>query len=186
MSRKAKIAFCIILLMALNSAYFLWQIDRHEKALLGQVWLNPVPHAEWREYIDKKSRYEQQLKSIEQNNQDVLAAVRKYKKIKPDPDDILESLRYNKGYVGLPDELYLSNFKQTIFVKEQPELFKKWQDIVADFEKYKYRIPIPSNPPYQVIKQSISSLYRYMFMIDAVLLLTLVTCLFLYKEQKAP
>jgi hypothetical protein len=63
MSIKNIIVVCFIVAIAVCSGYFLYQIDLHEKALLGQAWINPVPNDIWQKYLVDKQTHEENVKS---------------------------------------------------------------------------------------------------------------------------
>jgi hypothetical protein len=218
MNKKLSISLCFIFLISILSGYCLWQIDRHEKAILGREWLNPVPVMTWRKYLREKEEFDNLAKSYINNNQDIIAFVQDYQSrqktldeifeslppapgmqpkrtpdeimgpfgnsgylnAQPNPDDILEHIRYD---TNIPNQLFLPKSRQLLFKHEHPSEFNTWQAMIDDLRQHEYETPHPSNPPYLVIRQSISSYYRYMFVGDGILILGLVVFLLTYKEK---
>lgn len=183
MNKKINIAIIFILAIAFVSGYFLWQVDRHEKALVGQAWLNPVPSSEWKAYLSNKDTYDKFVKTQLDNNHDLVELVKTYngRRTSGPIDDFLNLYRIYPGDF-IPKELQLLGSAKELLRSEQNKEFQQWQKVVNEIESYKYDTPVPSNPPPAAINQSISALYRYMAMLDSVLLLGLVLFLWLYKE----
>ncbi len=183
MNKKISIAIVFVLAVACVSGYFLWQIDRHEKALVGQAWLNPVPSLEWKAYLSNKDTYDKFVKTQLDNNRDLVDLVKEYNSRRSSSAvyGFLDfQWEFSKGVV--PKELQLRGFAADQLKSERNKEFQQWQKVVNEIESYKYDTPVPSNPPPAAINQSISALYRYMAMLDSVLLLGLVLFLWLYKE----
>jgi hypothetical protein len=199
MNKKLIISLCFLLLTAIFSGYCLWQIDRHEKALLGREWLNPVPVAIWHKYLREKEEFDKLAKSYIANHPDIVSLIEEYRNRQQDImpvnpkidwsnpnfinsmlENILEEIRFNSN---IPDQLSLAKSKQKYFQQEHPSEFNTWRAMIDDLNKHNYETPYPSNPPTPVIRQSISSYYRYMMIGDAILILGLITFLLTYKEK---
>lgn len=194
MSRKIKIAFIFILMITLSTGYFLWQIDKHEKALIGQEWLNPVPYTVWLDYKYKKYSYERLVEKYKHNNPELMQTISQYQKkdkklvddvfnpFEPTLNEIFDQLPTPYTFVPTPPDFYLNTSASTALSKENPEQYKNYSTILKDINDRKYTVPTPSNPPNYVIRQSIRSLYRSMATIEAILLLAFITFMVLYKE----
>jgi hypothetical protein len=76
MNRKLPGSMGFLLLILVVSVYFLWQIDRHEKALFCQEWINPVPYLTWQKYLHDKEDYQRLIQLYEANNPDIIRPVR--------------------------------------------------------------------------------------------------------------
>lgn len=174
---KHKVAILIVFIIATSTGYFLWQIDRHEKALLGREWLIAVPVDLWNGYIQKEQEYNRLLDTYIVNNQDIIVQVKRYQLKGTTP------LTSDRAIMEGPMPAIISVPQFFDMIKRQPEVHKKWSAILADTKARKPVAPQPSNPPKAVIQQSIQSLYRYMIAIDSVLLLSLLLFLILYKES---
>ena len=174
--KRGLIAIIFLALISIFTGYFLLQIDRHEKALLGQVWLNPVPTDKWKEYVTKKENYEKKIVFYKNNNPQIIELVREYNgRYKT---SIYEMLNDNTSL-----EVY-SKQGQSTFSIEHPEEFKIWRAIMLDLILEKpINVPTPSNPAKTIIQQSINNYYRYMIAGDCILLLSLIVFLVLFKDK---
>lgn len=178
MNKKLVIALCFVTAIAITSGYFLWQIDKHEKALIGQDWLNPIPYSVWQKYLTDKADYEATLARYKTNNTDILNDVQEYKsKYKGTLDDFLNQLS------SFRRDFYLPKDAEAAYSVQKPDNYQRWKEIVNDLDKKKYNTPVPSNPPRQVILQSLHSLYRYLIAIDGTLFIAMIIFLLTYKEK---
>ena len=186
---KIKVAFIIIACIVLNSGYFLWQIDRHEKALIGQEWLNSVPYNVWNKYVKDKDTYEKSLRLYKENNTELVNLIAEYnnketnKTIKNKgfvPFTVHDAMLYMTEIPGFE----MSKTSQLELSSSNPEEFKIWEAIMVDLKNKKPKdVPAPTNPPKALIQQEISSLYRYFIFIDSILLISLIIFVALYKEK---
>lgn len=192
MTKKMKIASVLLLAIAIVTGYYLWQIDRHEKALLGQEWLNPVPRQEWQAYLRNKETYEKTAEHYRANAPDVIAKAQHFRRLQHltnalkgnNASTFLDKLDYDLK--GIPEDFYVPPVSENSFKSSDPEMFKKWQDIIYDIRSKKYLTPQPTNPPKPIIKQSLDSLHRQLLAIDGILTLGLIVFLMAYKEPSEP
>lgn len=176
-NKKLLILMSFVLLIAIVSGYYLWQIDKHEKALLGREWINPVPYTVWQKYLQNKDVHESVLARYKSTNPTILHLIQNYRqKYKITLDDLIQTSHEFRGEFNIPKS------SETAFAKEYPEEFKNWQTIVLDLDSHRYTTPQPSNPPKVVIQQSINSYYRYMALLDGVLILCLILTAIFYKQ----
>jgi hypothetical protein len=179
MNKKLILAIMILVLIAINSGYFLWQIDRHEKALLGQEMLIPVPREDWIKFMRERDEYWIKVFRIEKENRDLIDLIDQYKKQDKYPSKLsgFEYFTYRESDILSP----VSGFS---FKHDNPQQYDNWKHIYSNlFLDRAFLIePKPTNPHRLIIQQSISSLYRYMIMFDGILVLSLILFLFLYKE----
>lgn len=176
MSRKIRIAFIFILMITLTTAYFLYQIDKHEKALIGREWLNSVPYTVWQNYLYKKQTYDKLAETYAHNNPELMKIIENYQK---------QGGKFNNNHVNFPiSPLFRLPLKGDLdLLLYHPEENKIYEAILQDLKAHEYAIPVPSNPPTYAIQQSIRSLYRSMATIEAILLLAFITFMVLYKEK---
>jgi hypothetical protein len=183
MSIKNIIVVCFIVAIAVCSGYFLYQIDLHEKALLGQAWINPVPNDIWQKYLVDKQTHEENVKKQVDANQDVIKLIRIYKTIdnggKQKPDWIVDN---DLIVIQRGPKTILSEQVRAAFAASHPEEYNRWIKTGLDLIWTAPSAPHPHNPPKPVIQQRIQSIYRYLAAVDGVLILSLILFLILYKE----
>jgi hypothetical protein len=182
LNKKLKISVAFLVLIGFVSGYFLWQIDRHEKALLGKVWLIEVPSDVWKKYLDDKESYPKVLESYKSNNPEIVKLVEEYRiASRRQAKTELEKLLLATPIDGA--DFSLSFEGQMQFKRDHPREYQTWNAIVYDLKSRIYPPPTPQNPPKPVIEQSIKSYYRCMLLIDGILMLSLIVFLMTYKEK---
>ncbi|HMM21816.1 MAG TPA: hypothetical protein PKA10_13945 [Selenomonadales bacterium] len=181
MNKKFKIALIFILGIVIISGYFLWQINRHEKAMLGQEWLIPVPPNVWSKYLADREKYPKVLASYKNNNPELLVLLEHYRKVSQNKaTSLVDSIYYSIS--SSPIDFFVPNNVQMQFKREHPKEYETWNAIVYDLRSYDYPSPIPQNPPKPVIQQSINNYYRLLVATDAILVLGLIVTMLIYKE----
>ena len=183
LSLKHKIIICLIFAITISTGYFLWQIDHHEKALLGTEWLNPVPTDVWNSYLAAKQSYNNKLTDYLKNNKGLTALIKNYHERDPARPRWASMYVEDSRIFMVPRKDILSLQMLNEFKNDHPEEDKTWVNIGLDLIFTNIVAPIPTNPPKPVIQQSINSLYRYMAAIDGILVLSLVLFLVLYKDN---
>ena len=183
--KKIHITFLIIAVLTLNSAYFFDQIDKHERALLGQEWLNPVPYQDWKYYLKTKNEYEKMITYYSENNFKIINSVRDYNLNAISSSNNKDMKSTLNSFVSKNHQPFdMSKTAQANYLNSNPSEYKVWQSIVFDLnEKKPKSIPTPSNPPKPIIQQEINSLYRYLILLDSVLLISLLSFLTIYKDK---
>lgn len=177
MTTKIKISLIFMVIIFLSTGYFLWQIDKYEKATLGQGWINEVPHATWQKYLSDRAAFEKSKTDFIKQNPHIFDVIEKYK---------FKNLKVEKreAYLSMRLDHIMSSLDVFLFKNEHPEEYKKFRDFALDLIFKEPSEPKPSNPPRPIIHQSINSFYRYMIAVDSLLILGLVVFLYLYKEEK--
>lgn len=183
LAKKQSIAICFVLAIIIFLSYFLYQIDKHERALLGQDWLNPVPRDVWQKYLKDKYDYDRKIEKYIVENQDVITLIKTFSQTDPMPPALSKThlTPDSRIFVIAPNRI-LSKEHENNFKFFYPSEYKRWVAIYLDVG-LPVKEPKPSNPPKPVIQQGISSLYRYLFAVEGVLVLSLFLFLNMYKEQ---
>jgi len=176
LSRHLKLFITMMLLSLITSIYILWEIDRHEKALLGEAYLIPVPRLVWYEYIDDLANNKEL--EIEFSKDDRLTSILKqHKTIEADTESpqIKHCAQYNIIKMTntniIPQALRLHN----------SDLFRLWLKSPDDYQYYGYivrkfistgplYIPFPNNPSASEITSDLTKYHMY-FIISCALCL---------------
>ena len=186
MNRKLQISIGFLLSIFIISAYFLWQIDRHEKALLDKVFLIQLTKQQINIINQKEKDYWSSLNNYKVNNSQVMEKVDKYRSLR-DPNYLPGSSfkKLNNFNIMLPVDLQMTDEGREKFMAEYPSEGKIYSAICNDMrDRFKDGFPDTrgKNPPKPQIEQSIKTFYRIMFAIDVILILGLVIFLFLYNN----
>lgn len=176
LSTKQKVVICFVLAIAISTGYFLMQIDKHERALLGRDWLDPVPGDVWDKYVTRRDEYSKIVKQYVDNNQDLLGVLKE-----------LRTQRSTDFKPYIPDEEYFTakpdDNTWLELTRNHPGYLERKDAIAADLRaRTPGTPPTPYNPPKPVIQQGITSLYRYLAATDGILILSLILFLVLHKE----
>ena len=201
LNTRLTISLLLILLISVVSGYFLWEIDRHEKALNGQVFLIRPSQEKINKMEQKKQDYWDTLNKFKEQNPQVMTYVNIYKDLKDqsdynmtdllfaqikEPDKIVRSDSYF-CYLHLPTELQMTQTGCNKLINSHPESGKLYVEIVNEMRK-RFKDAFPNiketNPPKAQIEQSIKTMYRSMIAIDAIILLCLGLFLYLCKPSK--
>lgn len=201
MDKKITIAGLFILSIFIVSGYFLWQIDKYEKALWGQEWITPVPYGEGQNDLKGKENYKKIVENYKENNSQLIKTLTDYRDLPlslrdvlllnvfPPPGTNLDTdevmIAFENKYFKIPKEFFIPYQTIDVFKQEEPEEYKVWKNILEDLLANQLFVnSVPSNLPIFIIWQSISSLYRYLFMCDGVLVFVLIILLITCQENE--
>lgn len=182
MTQKLKIAIVSLTIITIVSGYFLWQIDRHEKALLGQEWLNPVPYLTWQKFLTEQKNYEKAVRNTETEYANIITLIDGIKQSDSQKPPLSKMYTGSLYFTAAPKD-YLSIHGFYKFVTAYPNEYQQFGEVKKELEKIKPIEPKPSNPPKPVIQQAINSYYRSMITVDAISIIGLVVFLVFYKDS---